>query len=62
MPAVFYKKFWHMIGPKVTEEVLKVLNGAPIPDSWNDTTVVLIDPARSFKRLRNKVASFVRFG
>jgi hypothetical protein len=42
MPAVFYKKFWHMVGPKVQEEVLAVLNGGNMPMGWNETTIVLI--------------------
>jgi hypothetical protein len=42
MHAVFYKKFWDMVGEKVTEEVLGVLNGGPMPAEWNDTCVVLI--------------------
>jgi hypothetical protein len=42
MPAIFYKKHWDVVGPHVVKEVLTVLNGGPIPDSWNDTWVTLI--------------------
>jgi hypothetical protein len=42
MPAIFYKKFWHVVGPKVQEEVLSVLNGGSMPIGWNVTTIVLI--------------------
>jgi hypothetical protein len=42
MHAVFYKKFWDVVGEKVTEEVLGVLNGGPMLAEWNDTCVVLI--------------------
>jgi hypothetical protein len=31
MPAIFYKRFWHMIGPKVQNEVIEVLNGGSMP-------------------------------
>lgn len=27
MPALFYKRFWHIVGEKVIDEVLKVLKG-----------------------------------
>ena len=40
--AVFYKKFWSVVGDKVTEEVLNALNSRVIPEGWNDTAVVLI--------------------
>ena len=42
MHAIFYKKFWDVVGEKVTEEVLGVLNGGPMPADWNDTCIVLI--------------------
>ncbi|CAN6246168.1 unnamed protein product [Urochloa humidicola] len=42
MPSIFYKKFWEMVGERVTEEVLGVLNGGPMPEGWNDTNIVLI--------------------
>jgi hypothetical protein len=42
MPSIFYKRFWEVVGEKVMEEVLQVLNGGPIPAGWNETTIVLI--------------------
>lgn len=42
MPALFYKRFWHIVGEKVIAEVLKVLKGGDLPLGWNDTMVVLI--------------------
>lgn len=47
MPAVFYKKFWHMVCPKIQEEVFKVLNGGVIPKGWNETTIVLIPKVKN---------------
>lgn len=47
MPAVFYKKFWHIVGDKVTHEILKVLNGGEMPVGWNDTNIVLIPKVKS---------------
>jgi hypothetical protein len=32
MPAIFYKKFWSVMGSKITAEVLAVLRGGPMPD------------------------------
>ena len=31
IPAVFYKRFWSIVGEKIKEEVLTVLNGGPMP-------------------------------
>ena len=42
MPALFYKKYWDVIGGKITEEVLNVLNGGDMPEGWNETCIVLI--------------------
>jgi hypothetical protein len=46
MPALFYKEYWDIVGDEVVTEVLKVLDGSPMPDKWNDTTVVLIKDLR----------------
>jgi len=46
MPAIFYKNFWDTVGNQVVEEVLGVLNGGPIPEEWNETTIVLIPKVR----------------
>jgi hypothetical protein len=46
MPALFYKEYWDIVGDEVVTEVLKVLDGSPMPDKWNDTTVVLIPKVR----------------
>jgi hypothetical protein len=40
--AVFYKRFWHIIGEDLTDEVLIAVNSRTIPEGWNNTTVVLI--------------------
>jgi hypothetical protein len=55
MPSIFYKRFWDTIGDKVTQEVLNVLNGGPMPENWNETCVVLIPKVKepdSMKDLR----------
>jgi hypothetical protein len=55
MPSIFYKKFWDVVGEKVSKEVLDVLRGGPMPENWNDTCVVLIPKVKdpeSMKDLR----------
>jgi hypothetical protein len=47
MPAIFYKTFWHMLGLKVKEEVLGVLNGGQMPTGWNETTIILIPKVKN---------------
>jgi hypothetical protein len=53
--AVFYKRFWGLIGNRVKGEVLGVLNGAVMPPGWNETIIVLIpkvDKPEKLKELR----------
>lgn len=45
--AVFYKRFWPMLGEDLIEEVLHAVNNKVMPEGWNDTTIVMID-LRSF--------------
>jgi hypothetical protein len=45
--AVFYKKFWAVVGDDVTREVLQVLNSGVIPSEWNETAIVLIPKVQS---------------
>ncbi|KAK1650817.1 hypothetical protein QYE76_068622 [Lolium multiflorum] len=52
MPAVFYKRFWDLVGSKVQEEVLGVLNGGNIPAGWNETVIVLIPKVKNPTRLK----------
>jgi hypothetical protein len=42
MHSLFYKKFWDVVGEKVMDEVLNVLNGGDMPPEWNETCIVLI--------------------
>jgi hypothetical protein len=47
MPSIFYKKCWEFVGEQVTNEVLNVLRGGPMPDGWNDTCMVLIPKTKN---------------
>ena len=40
--AIFFKRFWNMLGDELIDEVLQAINNATIPDGWNDTTIVMI--------------------
>lgn len=42
MPSLFYKRYWHIVGEKITQEALRILRGGEMPMGWNDTLVVLI--------------------
>ena len=47
MPSVFYKQCWDVVGDKIVDEVLSVLNGGPMPEGWNETAVVLIPKVKN---------------
>jgi len=40
--AIFFKRFWNMLGEDLEKEVLDAINSAGIPEGWNETTIVLI--------------------
>lgn len=46
MPVVFFKKFWDVIGGKLSMEVMSVLMGGNMPEGWNDTIIALIPKVR----------------
>ena len=45
--AIFYKRFWSMLGDDLTEEVLQAVNACSIPTGWNDTAIVIIPKINS---------------
>jgi hypothetical protein len=45
--AIFFKKFWSVVGDQVTTEVLQALNTGVIPEGWNETAIVLIPKGES---------------
>lgn len=53
MPALFYKKLWGIVGEVVVKEVTWVLNGGPMPESWNDIVVVLILKVNNPEKLKD---------
>ena len=53
MPSIVFKRHWDLMGDKVVEEVMDVLNGGNIPIGWNDTLVVLIPKVHNPKRIKD---------
>ncbi|KAA3463975.1 reverse transcriptase [Gossypium australe] len=50
-PALFYQKYWHIVGEEVTRYCLEVLNGRRNIDEINKTSIVLIPKEKSPKTL-----------
>lgn len=42
MTTIFYKKFWDLVGRKITTEVMQFQQGGSMPDHWNETIIALI--------------------
>lgn len=42
LPAMFYKKYWHLVAEEICTLVLNFLNGGDMPGELNHTFVVLI--------------------
>ena len=53
MPALFYKKYWDIVGNDVSREVIDLLNGGPMQSGWNDTVVVLIPKVNNPDKLKD---------
>lgn len=54
MSAIFYKKFWNIVGEKVQQEVVLVLNGGEMLNGWNETTVVLIPKVKLLEHAKDR--------
>jgi hypothetical protein len=53
MSALFFKEYWDVVGDKLTCEVLQVLNGAKIPEGWNETVITLIPKVDKPEKVTN---------
>lgn len=52
LTAGFYQIHWEKLGPSVTEAVLNFLNGSVMPESVNNTTIVLIPKVKNPQEMR----------
>lgn len=52
--AIFFKRFWNMLGNDLVHDVLGAVNTATIPSGWNDSTIVMIPKVEN----PNKEAQF----
>lgn len=53
LPALFYKKFWDVIGKEVSDTVLEVLNGGPFPSGMNHTFITLIPKVKNPESMKD---------
>jgi hypothetical protein len=53
LPAIFFKRYWHLVGEQVTKEVLHILNGGEFPDDWNNTCVTLIPKVKNPEKMKD---------
>jgi hypothetical protein len=40
--AIFYKRYWSLIGEELTNEVMTAISSGAVPEGWNNTNIVLI--------------------
>lgn len=53
LPALFYNKFWSLVGDGVSNMVVRFLNQGVMPKRVNDTTVVLIPKIKKPKDMKD---------
>ncbi|XP_057443227.1 uncharacterized protein LOC130735144 [Lotus japonicus] len=53
LPALFYQKFWPVIGEDIAQLVLEVLNGGMSPERFNHTYLCLIPEVKSPKHTKD---------
>ena len=53
MNAIFYQKFWHIVGDNVVSAVLEFLNTGYMPPALNHTFIVLIPKIKNLVKVSN---------
>ena len=51
MPALFYQKYWGIVGTEITALVLNFLNNGIIPEGLNHTNIALIPKIKNAKHI-----------
>lgn len=49
--ALFYKRFWNMLGDDLVAEVLQAVFSCTMPKGWNRTSIVLIPKVENPKKV-----------
>lgn len=52
-PALFYKKYWNLVGDEICEVVLNFLNNGAMPEGLNHTHVVFIPKTKNPSKKTN---------
>ena len=53
MLALFYRKYYHIVGEQITKKISTFLNGGEMPQGWNETAVVLIPKVIEPERIKD---------
>ena len=53
MPPIFYQKYWDVVGPKLIDYVLDILNSGRMPRSLNETYICLIPKVKCPQNVTN---------
>ena len=53
MTDQFFQKFWHIVGPQVTEEVHRFIDSVQLPSDWNYTELCLIPKLQNPNQMKD---------
>ena len=53
LTGIFYQKFWHIIGPSISEEIRNFFQTAIVPEGWNHTQLSLLPKVSKPERMKD---------
>lgn len=53
LTGLFYQRFWHIVGPDLTEEILGFFNSSVMPAGWNHTQISLLPKILNPSRMQD---------